>query len=89
MTKPREDDLGHYSMIIEWEPEGGAYVVTVPELPGCRTHGATRAEAIQQAREVIELWIESARADGHPVPPPRHFAEETVDAPLTEPVPVG
>ncbi len=30
-----QDDFAHYSMIIEWEPEGGVFVVTVPELPGC------------------------------------------------------
>ena len=30
-----------YSMVIEWEPQGRVFVVTVPELPGCRTHGVT------------------------------------------------
>ena len=28
-----------YSMSIEWEPVGAVFVVTVPELPGCRTQG--------------------------------------------------
>jgi predicted RNase H-like HicB family nuclease len=33
------DQKFRYSMVIEWKPEGSVLVVTVPELPGCRTHG--------------------------------------------------
>ena len=61
----------YYSMVIQWDPRDNIYVVTVPELPGCRTHGKTYAEAIQNALEVIELWIEDAQAAGEFVPPPR------------------
>ncbi len=46
-----------YSMIIQWEPEGGVFVVTVPELPGCRTHGSTYEEAVQQGQDAIETWL--------------------------------
>lgn len=60
----------HYSLVIEWDPRGDVYVVTVPELPGCRTHGATYAEAINQVAEAIESWVESALADGAEVPAP-------------------
>lgn len=63
-----------YSMIIEWSNEDDAYIVTVPELPGCITHGATYEEAVQQGKEAIEGWIESASADGDPIPQPRVFA---------------
>lgn len=38
----------HYSMIIEWSDEDNAFIVTVPELPGCRTHGATYEEVVKQ-----------------------------------------
>lgn len=71
---------GHYSMILEWEPEGGAYVVTVPELSGCRTHGETLEEAVKHAREVIDLWIDAARERGDAVPPPRFFRSCPADA---------
>ena len=63
----------HYSMIFEWEPEGGVYVVTFPELPGCRTHGRTLAEAVAQARDALESWVDIAREDGNPLPAPRYF----------------
>ena len=71
MTRlPNPDD---YSMTIEWEPEGAVFVVTVPELPGCQTHGETRPEAVRQGAEAIAGWIESASAMGDPIPPPKVF----------------
>ncbi len=66
-------DYGRYSMIIEWSAEDEAYIVTVPELSGCRTHGETYEEAIAQGQDAIESWIDAARADGDLVPPPRTF----------------
>ena len=38
----------HYSMVIQWDPRDDIYVVTVPELPGCRTHGKTYKKAVRQ-----------------------------------------
>jgi predicted RNase H-like HicB family nuclease len=60
-----------YSIIIQWSDRNNAYLVNVPELPGCHTHGDTYQEALQNALEVIELWIEAAEKDGLPIPPPR------------------
>ena len=65
----------HYSMVIQWDPRDDIYVVTVPELPGCRTHGKSRIEAIKNASEVIDLWIEVAEKDGRPVPPPKYYSD--------------
>ena len=64
---------GHYSMRLEWDPRDGIYVVTVPELPGCRTHGATLEEAVAKGRDAIEGWIAASRAWGDPIPPPREY----------------
>jgi len=64
----------HYSMVIEWSDEDQVYVVTVPELPGCRTHGRTYEEAVRQGRDAIESWIDAARADGDRIPLPRTHA---------------
>jgi predicted RNase H-like HicB family nuclease len=63
-----------YSMTIQWSDEDGAYIVTVPELPGCMTHGATYEEAVRQGQDAIESWLDAARARGRPIPPPRVFA---------------
>jgi predicted RNase H-like HicB family nuclease len=59
-----------YSIVIQWSDRNNAYLVNVPELPGCHTHGDTYQEALQNALEVIELWIEAAEKDGLPIPPP-------------------
>lgn len=49
--------------------EDGVYVVTCPALPGCISQGPTRAEALQNIREAISLYLESLREHGDPVPP--------------------
>jgi len=64
----------HYSMTVEWSDEDDAYVVTVPELPGCVTHGSTYAEAVRQAEDAIATWLDTARGWGDPIPPPRAFS---------------
>jgi len=56
-----------YKIVLKKEPEGG-YTVTVPSLPGCVTYGATIEEAIEMAKEAIELYIESLRAHHEEVP---------------------
>lgn len=60
----------HYLLYIQWDPRDNIYVVTVPELHGCRTHGDTHKEAIENALELIEMWIEDAQKTGEPIPPP-------------------
>ncbi len=52
------------------EGEGGGYLASVPELPGCRSDGETPAEAIENAQEAILSWIEAAEEVGRPVPAP-------------------
>jgi predicted RNase H-like HicB family nuclease len=66
-------DTKHYSMNIQWSAEDRAYIVTVPELPGCRTHGDTYEEAVKQGQDAIESWIMAALADNDPIPAP-HIA---------------
>lgn len=60
-----------YEMIIYWSDEDDAFVVDVPELPGCMAHGNTREEALQSANEAMELWIETARDEGRAIPAPK------------------
>jgi predicted RNase H-like HicB family nuclease len=42
------ESTAHYSMIIQWSDRDNTYIVTVPELPGCKTHGDTYEEAARQ-----------------------------------------
>ena len=57
-----------YRVTIEPD-EDGIFVAEVPALPGCITQGATRQEALTNAKEAIELYIESLEAHGDPIPP--------------------
>ena len=65
------DLYDRYSMTIQYDPIDQIYVVTVPELPGCRTHGKTYEEAVRQGRDAIMSWIDDARAVGEPIPEPK------------------
>jgi predicted RNase H-like HicB family nuclease len=69
-----EETYGHYSMLLQWDPDEGIYVVTVPELPGCKTHGATYEEAVAQGQNAIDSWVTTNRAEGRPIPEPQVFA---------------
>ena len=60
-----------YEMIVWWSAEDDAYVVDVPELPGCMAHGATRQEAIKNAEDAIRFWIKTAKENGLEIPQPR------------------
>ena len=65
------EQYGHYSMNIQWSVEDEAYIVTVPELPGCITHGATYEEAVRQGQDAIATWIGGSQEWGLPIPEPR------------------
>ena len=46
----------------------GGYVASVPALAGCVSQGDSRAEALANIREAIELYVEDCRDAGDPVP---------------------
>ena len=60
-----------YELIIYWSKEDEAFIVEVPELPGCMADGATYQEALANVEVVIQEWIETARELGRPIPEPK------------------
>ena len=64
-----------YSVVLEPDDEGRGYTVRVPALPGCVTEGATKEEALANAREAILGFIEALRKAGEPVPEEREPVE--------------
>ena len=60
-----------YEIIIFWSQEDNAFVAEVPELPGCMADGKTYHEAVANAEQIIEEWIETARGEGRPIPQPK------------------
>jgi len=70
--------LRKFRVILEPNDLGG-YTVMVPLLPGCISEGDTRAEALTNIKEAIELYIESLQADGEPIPTEETFEEAVVE----------
>ncbi len=70
-TEEELADAQRYSMYIAWSPEDRAYLVTVPELPGLHTHGATHEEAVVMGRDAIGAYMSALRYLGEAVPAPR------------------
>ena len=60
-----------HGLIIYWSKEDNAFLVEVPELPGCMADGGTYEEAVTNAQTVIAEWIETAESLGRPIPEPK------------------
>ena len=63
-------DEMNYPVVIH-KDRASDYGVTVPDLPGCFSAGASFDEALEMAREAILLHVEGLLEDGDPVPQPR------------------
>jgi predicted RNase H-like HicB family nuclease len=63
--------MQRYEIIIFWSDEDRVFVAEVPELPGCMAHGTTEEAALENVKEAIRLWIDTAREFGDPVPEPK------------------
>ena len=65
-----------FPIAIEPGDDTHAWSVVVPDLPGCfSAANDSPDEAIENAKEAIELWIETALDDGLSIPKPGSIAE--------------
>ena len=60
-----------YPIAIEPGNAQQAFGVCVPDLPGCFSAGDNLDQAIDNAREAIELWLETLIDGGGRIPEPR------------------
>jgi len=65
-----------YRILIE-QDEDKMFVAEVPSLPGCVSQGKTRTEAIENAKDAIQGYIESLKKHNEPIPP--SISEEIVE----------
>ena len=63
-----------YRVVIEplAAKDGGGFIATVPDLPGCMSDGDTPEGALANVGEAIAAWIEEARAKSN-------FSPDAVD----------
>lgn len=64
----------YYPIAIEPGDDSHAFGVVVPDLPGCFSAGDTLDEAMENAREAIALWIETAIDNDRAIPKPSTVA---------------
>ena len=60
--------MRRYTVVLIPDPDTGVYTVQVPALPECVTQGDTVEDALESARDVIRLTLESRIAHGEPIP---------------------
>jgi len=63
--------VNRYGVIIYWSEEDQAFIAEVPELPGCAAHGLTQETSLANAQEAIQLWLDTAKEYGDPIPEPK------------------
>ena len=66
MTEP------HYHINLFWSDKDRRWIADVPDLKYCSAHGATALEAVEEVRLAIEVWLETAREEGIPIPKPKY-----------------
>ncbi len=59
-----------YVKIVEWSEEDQAFVGQCPGIIGPCCHGSDEADVYRELCRIVEEWIEIARHDGRPLPPP-------------------
>lgn len=63
--------MHRYEIIIYWSREDQAFIAEVPELPGCIAHGLTAEDALASVQQAMDLWLDTAREFGEPIPEPK------------------
>lgn len=59
-----------YHINIFYSEEDGGYIADVPDLEACSAFGNSPAEALSELEIAKSAWLEAARAEGKPIPPP-------------------
>ena len=56
-----------FTVVLQPDTEEGGYTALVPALPGCVSEGETMEEAMANAKEAIEGFLEALAKDGKPI----------------------
>lgn len=61
-----------YHINIFFSEEDGGYIADIPDLEACSAFGSSPEEALAEVEQARQAWLEAARQDGKPIPPPRY-----------------
>jgi antitoxin HicB len=56
--------------------DGGGYMITFPDLPGCISDGETLEDALINGQDAFNSWIAAQVDMGRQIPAPTHYDEE-------------
>ena len=61
-----------YHINIFFSDEDGGYIADIPDLKYCSAFGSTPEEAVREVQIAKDAWLDAARAEGKPIPPPKY-----------------
>ena len=61
-----------YHINIFFSEEDGGYIADIPDLEFCSAFGETPAEALKEVETAKKAWLETAQAEGKPIPEPKY-----------------
>lgn len=61
-----------YHINIFYSDDDEGYIADIPDIESCSAFGDTPDEALHEVQKARDLWIEAARAEGKPIPPPKY-----------------
>ena len=64
--------MSDYHINVFYSEADGSYIADIPDLKFCSAHGATALQAVEQVEIAKTAWLEAAREQGKPIPPPRY-----------------
>jgi len=59
-----------YHINIFYSQEDGGYIADIPDLHHCAAFGESPEEALAEILKARAAWMEAAKAEGKPIPPP-------------------
>lgn len=61
-----------YHINIFYSEDDEGYIADIPDLEACSAFGKTPDKALQEVQKAKELWLQAARAEKKPIPPPKY-----------------
>lgn len=80
MEAPHRFEEYMYEIAPLAEEDGGGFLISLPDLPGCISDGESIEEAITNGRDAFVSWIAAARDQGRTIPAPAARPYESAEA---------
>lgn len=77
MSKANFDDYEFLIRRLSTE-DGGGFLITFPDLPGCMSDGESPDQALKNGRDAFDAWISTCIAEDRAIPAPGSHRNESV-----------